>query len=49
MDLQLGLVLILTFILLAVIFIGGYAMGHRDGMETGKTVGYRRGAKSVSA
>jgi hypothetical protein len=48
MDLQLGLVLILTFILLAVIFIGGYALGHREGIATGKIIGYRRGRKAVS-
>jgi hypothetical protein len=44
-----GLALILGFILISAIFIGGYALGYREGMQTGKQLGYRRGAKSVSA
>jgi len=41
---------VLIWILLIVVLslIAGYGLGHNDGYKEGRTVGYRRGSKSVT-
>jgi len=40
-------VLIWLFILVGLALIAGYSIGHKDGYKEGRTIGYRRGSKSV--
>ena len=41
-------VLVWILFLVGLALLAGYSIGHRDGYKEGRTIGYRRGSKSVS-
>ena len=41
-------IIVWILFLVGLALVAGYASGHREGFKEGKSVGYRRGAKSVS-
>jgi len=41
-------VLVWILFLVGLALLAGYSIGHKDGYKEGRTIGYRRGSKSVS-